>query len=259
MPKRNRGAERTGRRAPLRSPRAVATVSAIVLGLALLAPAAGATEYPTLQYWVTDQMGVLTESEVSEIEDNCIEVYNAKGAEMAVLIVNTTLPDGIDIFAVKTFEKNKLGQAGRDDGLLIVISVSEGTWRIEVGYGLEGVLPDSLVGSIADEQLVPFLNQSDYYQGLLYTTAFLGQEILDHYDGKPPKQGEENNYPISWLPCTTWQLVLVVLFLALAVGTTGRILWWLPSLLMGRRGGGGGGGRSWGGGRSGGGGASGKW
>ena len=243
----------------MRSPRAVATVSAVALGLALLAAAAGATDYPTLQYWVTDQVGVLAESEVSDIEDNCIEVFDATGAQMAVLVVNTTQPDGIDIFAVKTFEKNKLGQAGRDDGLLIVISTSEYLWRIEVGYGLEGVLPDSLVGSIADAHLEPFLNQSDFYQGLLYTTAFLGQEILDHYTGKPPEQDDGSHHPISWLPCTTWQLVLLILFLALAVGTKGRILWWLPSLLMGRWGGGGGGGRSWGGGRSGGGGASGKW
>jgi uncharacterized protein len=232
-------------------------VALLVLGAVLLAPSmptASATDYPTLQYWVTDQVGVLLSHEVADIEANCIEVFDAKGAEMAVLIVNTTLPDGIDTFAVKTFEKNKLGQEGRDDGLLIVVSVSEGTWRVEVGYGLEGVLPDSLVGRIADEQLVPFLNESDYYQGLLYTTAFLGREILDNYEGKPVK--EKSPYPVSWLPCTTWQLVVLVVFLALAVATKGRIIWWLPYLIMGR---GGSGGRSWGGGRSGGGGASGKW
>ncbi len=235
-------------------------ILALLLVGAAFAPSPTATaDYPTLQYWVTDLVGVLSESEVVDIEDNCIEVFDATGAQMAVLIVNTTQPDGIDLFAVKTFEQNKLGQAGRDDGLLIVISTSEYLWRIEVGYGLEGVLPDSLVGSIADAHLEPFLNQSDFYQGLLYTTAFLGQEILDHYTGKPPEQDDRSHHPISWLPCTAWQLVLLFLFLALAVGTKGRILWWLPSLLMGRGGSGGGGGRSWGGGRSGGGGARGKW
>ena len=236
-----------------------------MVALLLLASAQAGAAYPTLDYWVTDQIGVLTTSEIVDIESNCIEVFDATGAQMAVLIVNSTQPDGIDLFAVRTFEQNKLGQAGRDDGLLIVIAAGEYQWRIEVGYGLEGVLPDSLVGSIADAHLEPFLNQSDFYQGLLYTTAFLGREILDNYEGKPPEQEDGNDYPIGWLPCTTWQLVLVVLFLALAVGTKGRVLWWLPYILMGRRGGGGwgggwgGGGRSWGGGRSGGGGARGKW
>ena len=243
----------------MRSPSArAALVALLVLGAALVPSTAAGAEYPTLQYWVTDLIGVLDNSEVVDIEANCVEVNQATGAEMVVLIVNTTQPDGIDLFAVKTFEKNKIGQEGRDNGLLILVAAGDYQWRIEVGYGLEGVLPDALVGSIADEHLEPFLNQSDFYQGLLYTTAFLGREILDHYEGKPTEQDEGKDYPISWLPCTTWQLVLLVLLIALAVGTKGRILWWLPALLMGR-GGGGGGGRSWGGGRSGGGGAHGKW
>jgi uncharacterized protein len=224
----------------------------------VLSSGLAAADYPKLQYFVTDQVGVLSDSNVSDIEDVCIEVQQKRGAEMAVLIVNTTAPDAIDTYALKTFERSALGQKGKDNGVLLVVATGDRTWRVEVGYGLEGVLPDSFVGHIADEYLVPYLNASDYYDGILYTTAFLGQEIITNYTaGSPPKQAAPAHYPISWLPCTAWELVLiVVVVVGLMVVTRGRFIWWIP-LLLGRGGGGSGGGGS--GGRSGGGGASGKW
>ena len=233
-------------------------LSAVLL---VLSPALAAAEYPKLEYYVTDKADVLLASEELDIEDLCVEVYSKRGAEMAILIVNTTAPDDIVTYGVKTFEANALGQKGKDNGLLMVIATDTRQWRVEVGYGLEGVLPDALVGHIADTHLVPYLNSSDFYDGILYTTAFLGREIIDNYTaGSPPKQAAAGrDYPIPWLPCTALELVLVVLFIALVGGTRGRILWWLPYLLIGRGRGGGGGGRSWGGGRSGGGGAGGKW
>ena len=234
-------------------------LAAVIL---VLSPAMAVAGYPKLEYYVTDRAGVLLLSEVQDIEDLCVEVYSKRGAEMAILIVNTTAPDDIVTYGVKTFEANALGQKGKDNGLLMVIATDTRQWRVEVGYGLEGVLPDALVGHIADTYLVPYLNLSDFYDGILYTTAFLGQEIITNYTaGSPPKQADAGrDYPISWLPCTAWQLVVIVIVFVGLVGVTrGRILWWLPLLLGGGRGGGGGGGRSWGGGRSGGGGAGGKY
>jgi len=222
--------------------------------LALLISSGAATaDYPTLVYYVTDQVGVLTESEEYDIEDICVEVYEQTGAEMAVLVVNTTLPDGIDIFAVKTFEQNGLGQEDKDDGLLILVSTEEGAWRIEVGYGLEGILPDSKVGDIGTTYMEPYLAVADYYTGIYEAAYALGVEILDNYEGSP--QSSDSQYPIPWIPLKTWQLVLVIGVVAtLAIVTKGRVLFWL---LFFRNWGGGG--KSWGGGRSGGGGARGKW
>jgi uncharacterized protein len=210
-------------------------------------------DYPTLKYWVTDNANVLLMAEELDIETLCIEVFEEKGAEIAVLTVNTTAPDDISMYAFRTFEKNSLGQEGKDDGVLIMVSTDDRSWRIEVGYGLEGVLPDILVWQIANDYLIPELDEGDYYEGLLYTVAFLGREILDNYqEGKPPKD-DGDPYPISWLPLTWGQLILVVvIFLAISIFTGGRGLW-LGGLFYGS------GGRRWGGGRSGGGGARGKW
>jgi uncharacterized protein len=232
----------------------VAIALAMLLFLTAASPVnAEDDDYPTLKYWVTDNANVLLYEEELDIETLCIEVFEKKGAEIAVLTVNSTAPDDISMFALRTFEKNALGQEGKDDGLLVMVSTDDRSWRIEVGYGLEGVLPDSLVGSIADDHMKPFLLEGDYYSGLLYTVAYLGEEILDHYEeGEPPKD-DGDPYPISWLPLTWGQLILVVvIFIIIALLTGGRGLW-LGSLFYGS------GGRRWGGGRSGGGGARGRY
>ncbi|OGS56816.1 MAG: hypothetical protein A3K60_06950 [Euryarchaeota archaeon RBG_19FT_COMBO_56_21] len=233
--------------------RALAAPALVLLALVLSQGTASA-EYPTLVYYVTDQVGVLTSSEEFDIQSVCVEVYEQTGAEIAVLVVNTTLPDGIDMFAVKTFEQNGLGQEGEDDGLLILVSVEENAWRIEVGYGLEGILPDSKVGDIVTANLVPYLAVSDYYSGLYYTTYAVGLEIVTNYSGTP--HTSESQYPIPWIPLKTWQLAVVIgAIVVLGVLTKGRafLLWMLFSRNWG------GGGKNWGGGRSGGGGARGRW
>ena len=237
------------------APRTRALAATLAVVAVLSAPMPALADYPTLEYYVTDRVGVLTLQDVFDIQAVCQEVYEAKGAEFAVLIVNTTQPDGIDRYALRTFEENELGQEGKDNGLLMVLSTDEQEWRIEVGYGLEGVLPDSLVGSIADDHLEPFLAEGDYYSGILYTLAFLGEQVLDNYhEGRPPKDKDPSPYPISWLPLTWGQLILVVLVcVAVVVLTKGRAWLWIGGLMSGS------GRRRWGGGRSGGGGARGRW
>jgi len=232
--------------------RFAACIALMVLMSVAIPPIAMAQNYPTLQYYVTDDAGVLLDYEYYDIETVCSNIYSETGAEMAVLIVNTTLPDGINIFAVKTFEKNGLGQEGEDNGLLLVVSTDEKAWRIDVGYGLTGVLPNSRAGAIGTEILAPALNQSLYYDGIYDTVSAIGQIIIDEYVGAPAK--EKSHYPISFIPLTFWELVIVVgIILFLSVVTKGRIILWLPMFLSGGKGG-----KRWGGGRSGGGGAGGK-
>ena len=241
----------------MRTRRLPAGPIAIALASSLLIAAAAPVladddDYPTLQYWVTDLANVLLTEEELDIEALCIEAYQKRGAEIAVLTVNSTAPDDISMYALRTFEKNKLGQEGKDDGVLVMVTTDDRSWRVEVGYGLEGVLPDSLVGNLADTYLVPDLERGDFYSGLLYMVAFLGREILDNYEEGEPPEDDGSPYPISWLPLTWGQLILViVIFIAIAVITGGRGLW-LGGLFSGS------GGRKWGGGRSGGGGARGR-
>ena len=126
----------------------------------------------------------LLRSEVDDITSICYQVDNLTSAEVAILIVNSTQPLGISQFAVKTFQSNGIGKAGRDNGVLIVVSTNERQWRIEVGYGLEGVLNDAKVGSIGRSTIEPAFASGDLYGGIYNATVQVGQEIVDHYDGQ---------------------------------------------------------------------------
>jgi len=220
-----------------------------IIALSILTPLG--KSYPKLEYYVTDQVGVLTTYDMYDIEDLCMEVELGTGCEMAVLIVNTTQPDGIDLFAVRTFEESGIGKEGLDNGLLLLLSVSERMWRIEVGYGLEGILPDVKVNQIAEDHLEPFLEEDNYYEGILYTVAFLGEEILDNWDG-PVEKSKEPWYPIPFIPLKWWQLIIVAMITVfIFTFTGGRLFLFLGGIFKG-------GGGGFGGGRSGGGGAKGR-
>ncbi len=218
--------------------------------LVLSAPMANGQEaYPVLEYYVTDLTGsALYSFEVTDIGALCEYVYEQVGAQIAILVVNTTYPDEINLYATKTFQQNELGQEGKDNGLLIVVATDEKLWRVEVGYGLEGVLPDSRVGSLVEEYLLPPMEYGDYGTGLYDLVNNMGGIILEEYEGEPGK----SRYPISFIPLTTnqWFLAIAVMVF-LAIITKGRIIMFIPWLFSG--------GKIGGGGRSGGGGAGGKW
>lgn len=221
----------------------------IFITLTLLGTVSG---YPELEYYVTDQAGVLLMQDIYDIEDLCYEVDTATGAEIAVLIVPTTSPDTIESYAVKTFEKSGIGEEGKDNGLLLLIAVDDRAWRIEVGYGLEGILPDLKVNEIADTHLTPYLVEFNYYEGILYTVAELGIIIVENYTGPPPEEEEGPWQPISFLPLNWWQLLIAVsVTIFVLILTGGRIFLWVGGSFGGGRGG-------FGGGRSGGGGSSGR-
>ena len=158
----------------------------LFVGAFLLAPKAVAQDIPSVYLYVNDLTSppTLLRSEADDITYICYQVDNLTSAEVAVLIVNSTQPLGISQFAVKTFQSNGIGKAGRDNGVLIVVSTNERQWRIEVGYGLEGVLNDAKVGSIGRSTIEPAFASGDLYGGIYNATVQVGQEIVDHYDGQ---------------------------------------------------------------------------
>jgi len=223
----------------------------ILLSLVLVLP--GSSGYPDLQYYVTDDASVLLFQDIYDIETLCLEVETKTGAQIAVLVVNSTAPDDIDTYAVRTFEESEIGREGKDDGIPLVIAVGDRSWRIEVAYGLEGVLPDLKVNDIAETYLVPFMADGYYYEAILYTVAELGWIIVENYTGDPPEKDDGPWYPIPFIPLNWWQLLIaVVVTIVILILTGGRLLIWVG-------GGFGGGGGGFSGGRSGGGGSSGRW
>ncbi len=96
---------------------------------------------------------------------------------MLILTIETTGDIPIEEYAFKKAEEWKLGQKGKDNGLLFLIASKDRKYRIEVGYGLESIIPDSLAGTLARQYLVPYFRRGEYTEGVLQTAAVLMETI----------------------------------------------------------------------------------
>ncbi len=121
---------------------------------------------PPLQARVTDLAGLLTLVQRQNLEQDLREFESRRGSQIAVLIVPTTQPEAIEQYSMRVAESWKLGRKGTDDGVLLLIAKDDRAMRIEVGYGLEGVIPDVIANRVIDEIIVPFFKQGDFYGGI---------------------------------------------------------------------------------------------
>lgn len=133
----------------------------------LAAPAVQAqTPVPQLSARVTDLTGTLTAEQRQALETRLAEFEARKGAQIAVLLVPTTLPETIEQYARRVLDEWKLGRKGIDDGALLLVAMKDRRLRIETQYGLEGVLPDAIAKRIIDETVTPQFRRQDFYGGI---------------------------------------------------------------------------------------------
>ena len=126
----------------------------------------GLLPVPPLTARVTDTTGTLTAAQKAALEAKLEGFERTKGAQVAVLMVPTTQPEDIAQYSIRVAEAWKLGRAQPDDGALLLVAKDDRRLRIEVGYGLEGVLPDAIASRIIRETIAPRLQQGDYYGGI---------------------------------------------------------------------------------------------
>lgn len=234
--------------------------------------------------YVNDFAGVLTPETYQSLEALCTQVDQQAHAQIAVVTVKSMDPDtagatpSIEEFATALEDKWKVGKKGTDRGVLLIVSLNPRKYRIEVGYGLEGILPDGKVGDIGRD-MQPYLHTDDYNQGITVATRELAQDIAadagvslgQEAGGEPVPQasgGNSTDGQANLLPVLVFGgIALVVIAIMIATGHVGLLFFLLFNMLGGGRGGGGFGGGSdggggggfggFGGGGSGGGGASG--
>ncbi len=128
--------------------------------------ASAAVAIPPLQHRVTDLTGTLNQAQTSALEQTLAEFEARKGSQIAVLMVPTTQPETIEQYAVRVEEQWKLGRKGVDDSVLLVVAKEDRKLRFEVGYGLEGALPDVAAKRIIEDDIVPRFRQGDFYGGI---------------------------------------------------------------------------------------------
>jgi uncharacterized protein len=134
-------------------------------------PAAGLQPVPPLQARVTDLTGTLTADQRTALEQRLAAFETAKGSQLAVLIVPTTQPEEIEQYSIRVVDQWKLGRGavgGKkvDDGALLLVAKNDHRVRIEVGYGLEGVLTDAISNRIISETIAPAFRRGDFYGGI---------------------------------------------------------------------------------------------
>jgi uncharacterized protein len=115
---------------------------------------------------VNDFASILTPSEKELLEESCRKLREKSGAQLAVVAVKSLEGEQIDDFAVKLFKRWGIGQKDQKNGILLLVAIQDRKARIEVGYGLEPILPDALAGRILNEQLFPAFKQQRYADGL---------------------------------------------------------------------------------------------
>lgn len=259
---------------------------AIAVALLAIATPLKALEAPEMNGPVNDLAGAMSAGERAELADYLSAVNAQTGAQIAVLTVKSLEGDSIESFSMSVAEKWKLGQADKDNGALLVVSIGDRALRIEVGYGLEGELTDMKSGLIIRNVIVPYFKSGDYGSGIIAGAKSMA-EIATGNASIAETEGEAAPAADTDVVGGTFGFIVFILFFAFMIAGSrrrrhggsgiGNMLagMALGSLLSsGRRGsgwsgrsgggfggfgGGGGGGFSGGGGSFGGGGASGGW
>jgi uncharacterized protein len=189
-------------------------LAAAAATLALTVAAQELQPIPKLSARVTDLTGTLTAEQQTALEQKLAAFESAKGSQLAVLIVPTTHPEEIEQYSIRVAEQWKLGRGsvnGKrvDDGVLLLVATGDRRVRFEVGYGLEGVLPDATCNRIIDETIKPAFRQGNYYGGI---EAGLDQamKLIQGEALPPPEQGWQagrGGHAVNLLP----QLFIAVL------------------------------------------------
>jgi uncharacterized protein len=250
----------------------------LIFAPSVVLTAESVSSLPAPTGYVSDFAGVLSPSTKAGVENLCFQVDRQAHAQIAVVTIKTLDNDQpIDEFAVALEEKWKVGAKGTDRGVLMLVVMNPRKYRIEVGYGLEGILNDAKVGDIG-RSMVPSLSQGDYNTAIPLGVQQLARIIATDAGvtlnvAQPVHQYHRQAAPIQ-ISLTEIVLgggaVLLILFFLVKTGNAGLIFFLLGNLMGGGgfgggrgrgRGGddGGGGFGGFGGGSSGGGGASGDY
>ena len=190
-------------------------VGARVLLLAILYGGAWAqaeVAVPPLSARVTDLTGTLEPAQKQQLESRLAQFETQKGSQISVLLLPTTAPETIEQYGIRVADAWKLGRKGIDDGALLLVAKEDRTLRIEVGYGLEGVLPDAVAKRIIAETITPLFKRGDFYGGI----AAGIEQMISVIEGEPlppPRQRSAtsgNNQNYESLLLIGFMLVVVV-------------------------------------------------
>ncbi len=226
------------------------------------------TEFPILKNYANDFTTTLSNSELYTLNSTLKSFDDSTSNQVVFLMINSLDGYPLETYTYEVAAKNKIGSAKNNNGVLFFVAKDDKKMRIEVGYGLEGALPDALASSILRNEVRPYFKRDDYYSGVAAGLNAIMAATRGEYKNDAKDTDEEGiGFPFIYI-------ILFIIFIIFSgrggkggKGGSGILPWLiLSSMGSGRssRGGWGGssggfGGFSGGGGSFGGGGASGSW
>ena len=194
---------------------------ALTLTLGFLGLASAQVAVPPLAGHVTDLTATLTPAQKESLEQTLAAFEARKGSQLAVLLLPTTAPEGIDQYALRVAEQWKIGRAKVDDGAILVVAKDDRTLRLEVGYGLEGALSDIVSKRIISDTIVPRFKQGDYYGGIDAGVA----QIIRVVDGEalPAPASQRTQGPDDLRQMFPFLLIVVLVVGGVLRNTIGKL------------------------------------
>ncbi len=193
---------------------------------------------PRFDALVQDLTGTLTAGQQAALDEKLTAFQARKGTQVALLIIPTTQPEDIAQFGVRLAEAWKIGRKGVDDGAILIVAKEDRALRIEVQYGLEGVLTDATASRIINDTIAPLFKQGDFYGGV---NAGLDQmlKVIDGEPLPPPDQSWKRDAPSLPWPMLIFGGVALTSFLRSLIGRVpaagviglggGALVYWLTS------------------------------
>ncbi len=136
------------------------------------------TELPTKpKNWVTDRANLLSAEQENRLNLLLSQLERETGVEMAVVTVRRVQGTTPKQFATELFNRWGIGKKGADNGVLLLISLGDRRIEVETGYSLEAILPDSVVGAILDEQVIPRFRNGDYAGGIIAGAEAIAERV----------------------------------------------------------------------------------
>lgn len=232
--------------------------------------------FPQPQGFISDFANLIAPSDFQQLNALAQALEQKTTAEIAVVTLKTTKPYDIQDYSVRLFEKWKIGKAGKDNGVLLLVAVEDERAWITPGYGLEGAIPDAAASKIYRNIIVPYFKKGEFSKGILAGSIVIVDLAAREYNvtiEDLPKLTQQYVRPVQKSPLASFiqglfTLLFFVLFFGLRLGLFGFLLlgtgrrrggYWYGGGLSGNSGGFGGGFGGFGGGFTGGGGAGGGW
>ena len=172
-----------------------------LISLLFLSPNCLAMEKPTERFYVNDFADILSDETEQFIFDESVKLEDATSAQIVVVTVPNLEGKSLEEYSLELARSYGIGDKEKNNGLLLLLALEERQFRVEVGYGLEGALPDAKTGRIQDKYIIPYLREDKWDEGILNGYKAFYQIVAEeyHYDGAvAPEELESDEIPFSW-------------------------------------------------------------